>query len=300
MPARPHGSGLVAPAARQVQPRGVEIAGGPFLMGDQPGDGYPADRELPVHEVRLAPFAIDATATTVEEFDRFVQATGYRTDAESFGFSAVFWSHVESEPDEVIGPIPGTPWWVGVRGADWRRPRGSRGGDAGADHPVVHVSHNDAVAYCRWAGRQLPSEAQWECAARGGPVGRRFPWGDELEQDDQHHANVWQGDFPRHDTAADGWSGTAPVRTYRPNEAGLFEVVGNVWEWCSDWFSRTYYTVSPVHDPPGSAAGTARVLRGGSFLCHASYCRRYRLSARSSSTPDSSAGNVGFRTVSAT
>jgi formylglycine-generating enzyme required for sulfatase activity len=270
-------------------------------MGDATGDGNPGDGERPVHAVVVAPFRIDATSVTNADFARFVAATGYRTDAETFGFSAVFHPALRAADDEVMGPVAGTPWWYGVRGADWRHPGGSRSDVDGLDdHPVIHVSWNDAMAYCRWAGRRLPTEAEWEYASRGGLDGARYPWGDSLlTEDGDWRCNIWQGRFPAYNGLDDGYLTTAPVRTYAPNGFGLWQTVGNVWEWCADWYEPGYYACSPRDDPRGPAFGTARVLRGGSYLCHDSYCNRYRNSARSANTPDSSMGNAGFRTVAA-
>jgi formylglycine-generating enzyme required for sulfatase activity len=232
---------------------------------------------------------------TVADFRAFVAATGYRTEAETFGWSAVFHLAVTDE-DQIAGSMAGTPWWYGVSGADWAHPGGPSSA-AEDDHPVVHVSWNDARAYCAWAGRRLPTEAEWECAARGGLPSLRYPWGDSMPA--EWPCNIWQGAFPAENTLEDGWLTTAPARSFEPNEYGLYQPVGNVWEWCADWFSPTYYAMSPSDDPRGPSLGTTRVIRGGSYLCHDSYCNRYRNAARSSNTPDSSTGNTGFRTVSA-
>ncbi|GAB3120260.1 formylglycine-generating enzyme family protein [Glaciibacter psychrotolerans] len=270
-----------------------------FQMGDPFGDGKPGDGEHFVHDVTLREFTIDATAVTNADFAAFVDATGYRTEAERYEFSAVFHLSIAAPRTDVLEPVRGTPWWHGVRGADWRHPGGRLSDlDGLNDHPVVHVSWNDAMAYCRWASRRLPTEAEWECAARGGAHGQRFPWGNELLSGlGRWQCNIWQGDFPRHNTLADGWLTTAPARSFRPNGYGLWQAVGNVWEWCSDWFSAEAYLSHDPLNPRGPARGTGRVLRGGSFLCHDSYCNRYRSAARSSNTADSSMSNSGFRTV---
>lgn len=278
------------------------IPGGAFTMGDSSGDGLAADGETPQHIVTLEPFEIDATCVTNAQFARFVEATGYVTEAEQLGASAVFHLLVAAETEDIGGPIPGTPWWIAVRGASWRHPGGRAGATPTlADHPVVHLTWNDALAYCDWAGRRLPTEAEWEYAARGGIERATYPWGeapiDGSDRGGAWRANVWQGTFPAHNTADDGWVGTAPVRSFEANGFGLWQAVGNVWEWCADWFSPTSYQASPEVAPGGPPRGQERVLRGGSYLCHPSYCNRYRNSARSKNTPDSSMGNAGFRTA---
>jgi formylglycine-generating enzyme required for sulfatase activity len=264
-------------------------------MGTDGPWAYPGDGEGPVHEVVLRPFVMDATATTNAEFARFVEATGHVTAAEHYGWSFVF-AGLLPDDFEATRAVASAPWWRQVEGADWRHPEGRRSDLGGrAEHPVVHVSWDDASAYARWAGKRLPTEAEWEYAARGGRERMLFPWGNDLEPDGEHRMNVWQGSFPTENTEADGWFGTAPVTAFPPNDYGLHNVTGNVWEWCADWYDPNYYRASPTEDPPGPDTGTHRVMRGGSYLCHASYCRRYRVGARSASEPDSSTGNVGFR-----
>jgi formylglycine-generating enzyme required for sulfatase activity len=288
------------PGVHVVEQRSVP--GQVFVMGDRHDDGWFADGETPSHAVRLSPYSVDATTVTNADFARFVDATGHVTEAERFGYSAVFHLALAAPESDVVGSPPQTPWWLGVSGADWRHPGGRLSDlDDLEDHPVVHVSWNDAVAYCTWAGRALPTEAQWEAASRGGIDGARFPWGDALLGDDSRwRCNIWQGAFPHANDLDDGWLTTAPVRTYEPNAYGLWQTVGNVWEWCADWFSPRTYDGSPRVDPTGPSLGTNRVMRGGSYLCHDSYCNRYRNAARSSNTPDSSSGNTGFRTVART
>lgn len=279
----------------------VSLPGGPFRMGSDAGDGFPPDGEGPARTVTVSPFAIARTAVTNAQFREFVRATGHVTDADRIGWSYVFHATVTTEGrTRTVGRSGEAPWWLAVRGATWSRPEGPGSSwRHRPDHPVVHVSWNDAAAYCRWSGTRLPTEAEWEYAAAGGLEGVRFPWGDDLEPGGTHRCNVWQGEFPHRDTAADGYAGTAPVQTYPPNGFGLFQMTGNAWEWCADWWSGTWHAEpgAPRTDPTGPPTGTVRVLKGGSFLCHASYCNRYRVAARSSNTPDSSTAHMGFRVV---
>jgi formylglycine-generating enzyme required for sulfatase activity len=190
------------------------------------------------------------------------------------------------------------PWWRQVYGADWAHPEGPQSNvDGRGDHPVVQVSWRDASAYCAWAGLRLPTEAEWEYAARGGLEGAVFPWGNDLEPGGEHRMNVWQGTFPTENSLDDGFLGTAPVDAFAPNRFGLHNMTGNVWEWCADWYDPSYYGRSPAQNPTGPERGSNHVMRGGSYLCHASYCGRYRVGARSGNGPDSSVGNLGFRCV---
>ncbi len=300
----PPSSDRAAPEMPEVRAVGLDyshvgVPAGSFQMGDPFGEGYPGDGELHLHEVDLDAFAISPTTVTNERFARFVVDTGYRTTAEVEGSSAVFHTALcPDAADAVAGRVRSAPWWLDVRGADWAHPTGpgSTWQDV-PDHPVVHVSWDDAMAFCHWEGSRLPTEAEWEYAARGGLHAKRYPWGDELEPDGTPRLNIFRGRFPVENTATDGYSTTAPVDAFEPNGFGLFNMTGNVWEWCLDWFDPRAYPRSPRRNPAGPPHGSEKVTRGGSYLCHVSYCFRYRVAARSRNTPDSSTGNCGFRTV---
>jgi formylglycine-generating enzyme required for sulfatase activity len=274
----------------------VLIPAGTFEMGNHLGNGYRADGETPVHAVTLPAFLIDRFAVSNARFASFVDATGYVTEAERFGWSFVFEGLLPEKARSGKRRVPGAEWWLQVTGANWRHPEGPGSGiDRRLDHPVVHVSWNDAHAFCAWSATRLPTEAEWERAARGGRARQTFPWGNDLNPDGKHRMNVWQGRFPEYNSRADGYLGTAPVDAFLPNDYGLFNVTGNVWEWCSDWFAVDAYTRHEPVSPAGPTSGSSKVMRGGSYLCHKSYCNRYRVDARSSNTPDSSTGNIGFR-----
>lgn len=233
-------------------------------------------------EATVGRYAISPTAVTVAEFADFVHDSGYRTEAEEWGWSFVFGGLLPDDFPPTCGVLD-APWWRQVEGATWQHPEGPHSDVARRlDHPVVHISWRDAEAYATWAGVRLPTEAEWEYAARAGTT-TVWPWGDDLEPSGEHRMNVFQGVFPGHDTAADGWAGTCPVRTYPPNGWGLYNMLGNVWEWTSDLFQPHV---------PGDPSLTTK---GGSYLCHHSYCNRYRPTARQASPPDTSTGNIGFR-----
>jgi sulfatase modifying factor 1 len=278
------------------------IPGGFVYLGGDDEIGYTADGEGPARQVQLSAYRLDATAVTNSQFLHFVEATEYKTDAEHFGWSYVFYAlvHPQALADvQQHAAVALAPWWVPVHGANWHEPFGPGSNIADLlDHPVVHVSWNDASAFAAWAGKSLPTEAQWERAARGGLISCTYPWGNNLIPDGKHRCNLWQGKFPQDNTGEDGYLGTAPARSFEPNDYGLYNMVGNVWEWCADWWSPTWHTPDTQQtrtNPLGPLSGKDRVIRGGSYLCHASHCHRYRLSARSFNTPDSSTGHMGFR-----
>jgi formylglycine-generating enzyme required for sulfatase activity len=243
----------------------------------------------------VPPFYIDRCTVSNEQFATFVEDTDYGTEAEQIGWSFVFGGLLPDEfPD--TRAVAAAPWWRQVEGADWRHPFGPQSSlEELMEHPAVHLSWNDAQAYCSWAGKRLPTEAEWEYAARGGLEQARFPWGDALTPDGVHMCNIWQGTFPSENTLEDGFLGTAPVTAYPANGFGLHNVAGNVWEWCGDWFSPVAHEYEPRVFSTGPPSGQTKVIRGGSYLCHDSYCNRYRVAARSFNHPGSFTGNMGFR-----
>ncbi|XP_021121715.1 sulfatase-modifying factor 1 isoform X3 [Heterocephalus glaber] len=371
----------------------VLIPAGVFTMGtDDPQ--IKQDGEAPARRVAVDAFYMDAYEVSNAEFEKFVNSTGYLTEAEKFGDSFVFEGMLsEQVKTDIQQAVAAAPWWLPVKGANWRHPEGPDSTvQHRPDHPVLHVSWNDAVAYCTWAGKRLPTEAEWEYSCRGGLQNRLFPWGNKLQPKDQHYANLWQGEFPMTNTGEDGFQGTAPkftshssggwevqdqdtgrtgvggilergrllclymvggrrarkhffrlksfykdVDAFPPNGYGLYNIVGNVWEWTSDWWT-IYHSVEETLNPlqaagtmpvgahvmcqlktawksaaliqqgtavknkdirkfwmKGPPSGKDRVKKGGSYMCHKSYCYRYRCAARSQNTPDSSASNLGFR-----
>jgi formylglycine-generating enzyme required for sulfatase activity len=313
--------------ARTANPAGmVWVPGGEFLMGTDDPQANPV--EHPAHQVRIGGFWMDQTEVTNSQFGHFVQATGYATTAER----SIEWEQLKTQlppgtprvPDSqlVPGSLVFTPpdhpvplndirhWWKWIPGASWRHPEGPGSSIVGKDSfPVVHVSWDDASAYAKWAGKELPTEAQWEFASRGGREVAKYPWGDELRLTGRFQANTWQGHFPETNSAEDGFPRLAPVCSFPPNGYGLYDMIGNVWEWCADWYRPDTYRARassmPVVDPEGPESSydpedpypPKRVTRGGSFLCSANYCTNYRLTARRGTATDSGMSHLGFRCV---
>lgn len=297
----------------------VSLAGGVFRMGS---DHHYAE-EKPAHKVHVGPFRIDPHPVTNAEFARFVEATGYVTQAEKPADPAQYPGADPSMlvPSSVVFVSPTGPvdmrnhynWWQYVADADWRHPRGPGSSlDGLQEHPVVHIAHEDAAAYAAWARKQLPTEAEWEFAARAGRDDTEFAWGDELVPGGRHLANLWQGEFPSQNLAADGFVWTSPVGTFPPNDYGLFDMIGNVWEWTDDWYQQ--HDQAPgkpcctldnprggsresSHDPLSPLVVPRRVTKGGSHLCAPNYCRRYRPAARMAQPIDTSTSHLGFRCV---
>lgn len=272
----------------------IAIPGGAALIGtDTPV--IPVDSESPLRRKKVRPFLIGQTAVTNAQFAAFVAQTGHVTEAELFGWSFVFWSQVPAS----VGPTEGVAeieWWRRVDNATWRDPNGpgTHAAHWHPDHPVVHVSWNDARAYARWAGGRLPTEIEWEHAARGGLADARYPWGDRDPDDHGFFpCNIWQGRFPQANKGLDGYETTAPAKSFAANGYGLYNMVGNVWEWTSEPFKIRSQKKS-ARQRQASMKGY-KLAKGGSFLCHASYCWRYRIAARMGNSPDSTTTHTGFR-----
>ena len=270
------------------------IDGGPSFVGTR----HPiiqADGEGPPRSTKLTNYGMSRYAVTNRQFSAFVDETGYVTEGERFGWSFVFWMFMSGELMRVSRQVPGTPWWYGVDGADWRHPDGPASGiEDRLDHPVVQVSWSDANAFAAWAGGRLPTEAEWEHAARGG-TDAAFPWGDDEPDDTNPPLNIWQGEFPSTNQANDGYVGTAPVDAFAPNPFGLYNMSGNVWEWCADRFRVRSISTAGRRRDAEALAERERTLKGGSYLCHRSYCHRYRIAGRMGRAPDSAAGHIGLR-----
>jgi len=321
----------VMPANNNVSRGGTDrkgmvlIPAGEFLMGASDRDGRPD--EYPRHRVKLAAFWMDVTEVTNAHFSEFVKATGYVTTAER----KPDWEELKKQlpagtpkpPDSVLVAASlvfqpparienlnnAAQWWKWQKGADWKHPQGPGSTIQGKEnYPVVHISWDDAQAYCKWAGKRLPTEAEWEYAARGGLKDVIYAWGNQDPGTGFYKANIWQGDFPVKNTGTDGYRGLAPVRQFKANGYGLYDVAGNVWEWCSDWYRDDWYQSSSegtADNPQGPSESydpmepdsPKKVVRGGSFMCHSSYCKGYRVSSRMKSAPDTGLENTGFRCV---
>jgi formylglycine-generating enzyme required for sulfatase activity len=289
----------------------VLIKGGTFWMGrdpatcDSPLCSLPGVKDAePTHEVELDDFWIDAAPVTNAEFERFVKTTGYRTYAEQPTDGLPPGSFVFTAPESVESLKDHMQWWRYVEGADWRHPEGPGSDIAGReDHPVVQVCWHDALAYAKWAGKRLPTEAEFEYAARGGLDRKRYVWGDEMKPGGRWPGNIWQGKFPTQNSEEDGHRATSPVKSYPANGYGLYDTAGNVWQWCSDWYRPDWYENSPRKNPqgpaesfdPGEPGVPKRVQRGGSFLCNDVYCQGYQPGSRHKSQPTSAANHIGFR-----
>lgn len=281
----------------------IQIPSGTYSIGATQQRGFIVDKEVAQATIQLNEFMINPYTVTNQEFLEFVTQTGYVTDAENIGTSFVF--HLLAEKiDSPESSLDALPWWLDMQGANWKHPFGPNSSiDEIMDHPVVHVSHNDAVAYCRWSGNRLPTEAEWEIAAKGGTTNEVFPWGDDVSSEEMYrYCNTWQGKFPIENDALDGYIGTAPVHTYSPNGYGLYQMIGNVWEWCCnpgkiDLKQFEIKTGEMFWNQITEPSNQLFALKGGSFLCHDSYCKRYRLSARNSNHALTSASNIGFRCV---
>ena len=272
--------------------------GGSFLMGTNDQEQFRLDGESPIRKIHVDAFYIDIKTVTNRDFKVFIDKTGYKTDADKFGWSFVFYKFISRRiSSEVKEAGSGAEWWRKVEGASWNHPEGPGSNIKNRmDHPVVHVSWNDAQAYCNWSGKRLPTEAEWEFSARGGLEQNKYPWGNNLTPKGEYRCNIWQGIFPDKNTKSDGYESTAPSLSFDPNGYGIYNASGNVWEWCNDWFTATHIKNDMTQkNPKGPKTGTTKVTKGGSYRCHDSYCNRYRVSARTATTPDTSTGHTGFR-----
>lgn len=282
----------------------LNIPAGNYTIGYNRLDSHYSDNETKEASLITPAFLIDAKTVTNAEFEQFIQATDYQTEAEKLGTSFVFYQLIDETARSQYQTVPQLPWWLIVPGAYWKQPEGANSSiEERQDHPVVHVSRRDAEAYCEWAGKRLPTEAEWEIAAKGGTTFHDYPWGEDVLLNGQHMSNVWQGDFPKHNNLADGFLATAPVETYQANGYGCYQMIGNVWEWCANeaYIDIEYFRFKSGpeiwQDSLNADSQTLFALKGGSFLCHPTYCDRNRISARNGNKVSTTASNIGFRCV---
>ena len=281
----------------------IKVDGGFFEMGYEGNDSFKGDGEGPIRQVSIDSFYLDQTTVTNEAFSKFVEDTNYITDSEKFGWAYAFIGQLKKSTVRKLNhsrKVQDVEWWVGIDGANWRKPEGPGSNIKNRmHHPVVSVSWHDALAYAQWANKRLPSEAEWEYATRwNNKNAKKFPWGDELVSGGKHRCNVWQGKFPHENKAEDGYLWTAPAKSFQRYDNQFYNLIGNVWEWCNDWFCNQWHIEDSKQtriNPQGPGIGHRKVIKGGSFLCHESYCNRYRIGARTSNTPDSATTNLGFR-----
>jgi len=272
-----------------------DLEGGWFSMGSESKHVFPGDGEGPVRDIFVDSFTISTTSITIEQFNDFITDTGYKTEAEIFGWSFCFFDQLNNHEGKEF--VKEAPWWIKTEGAFWNLPDGQNSGlDFFFNHPVTHVSWNDANAFCKWSNTRLPTEAEWEYAARGGLKGKTYPWGEDLIVDGKTLCKIFEGEFPYENNSKSEFKHTVPSKYFEPNNFGIYNMVGNVWEWTEDWFSR-YHNLEINVNPSGPEKGNTKVIKGGSFLCHDSYCNRYRVSSRSGNSIDSSTSNMGFRVV---
>lgn len=279
----------------------IKIPFGKYSIGTNENIGYPEDKEGPQVEVEISSFEIDETTVSNRMFLEFIEETDYVTEAEQLGSSFVFYKLLTDFNEGI--PVPGLPWWREIVGANWKKPFGETSSYLELlDHPVVHITVLDALMYCQWADKRLPTEIEWVVAALGGEKNSLFPWGNELNLNNQHYCNIWQGNFPHENTLEDGYLGTSPVKSFHKNRYGIYQMVGNVWEICFNEAKLDLDQIRTISKNDQLKEYYANMIdkfamKGGSFLCHHSYCNRYRIDARSSVERQSSSSNVGFRCV---
>ncbi len=280
----------------------ILIKSGKFLMGSDSEDGFIYDKEGPPTLIEINGFYIDETSVTNEEFQKFINETNYITEAEKFGNSFVFAALLTDEERVKYQKADLMGIWFDVPGANWKHPQGPKSNIINKmNYPVVHVSLYDAIEYCKWSGKRLPTEAEWEYAARGGLIQNKFSWGNEIKQNNKYNLNIWNGDFPFGNTLEDGFLDLAPAKSFEPNGYGVYQMLGNIWEWCINTknVSLEYFQKNKTNEISNLEINENKdyAIRGGSYLCHDGFCKRYKVYSRNGTAPRSTAGNMGFRCV---